>query len=266
MKENNQAKLRQINNVATQTSSVGSDPDNCMPKAEYERLCKEGKLTKSVYVCGEGMCLPPVHVYGCSSGVQPVVDWTNWNADNWWNFFGNSGNHSGANSVTDYNCACGCGFNFGEGCGSCGSGSTSNEKQPDPNKINVYPQGLWNYRNLDLRYTIAEGVGITGSLRCDITIGITGYGFYVYAAIIATTLHGAIFGGTVEVYQNGNHLYSQLTLPESYYYTTGTIPVGSFAFELPKTGHIEIFLNIGFQRDSGIGFQNGNARKKIFDI
>ena len=78
MKENNQTKLRRINNVATQTSSTGSDPDNCMPKAEYERLCKEGKLTKSVYVCGEGICFPPVHVYGCSgsgsgSGEQEIL-------------------------------------------------------------------------------------------------------------------------------------------------------------------------------------------------
>lgn len=78
MKENNQTKLRQISNVATQTSSTGSDPDNCMPKEEYERLCKEGKLTKSVYVCGEGMCFPPVHVYGCSgsgsgSGEQEIL-------------------------------------------------------------------------------------------------------------------------------------------------------------------------------------------------
>lgn len=78
MKGNNQTKLRQINNVATQTSSVGSDPDNCMPKAEYERLCKEGKLTKSVYVCGEGICFPPVHVYeysssGSSSGEQETL-------------------------------------------------------------------------------------------------------------------------------------------------------------------------------------------------
>ena len=78
MKENNQTKLRRINNVATQTSSTGSDPDNCMPKAEYERLCKEGKLTKSVYVCGEGICFPPVHVYeysgsGSGSGEQETL-------------------------------------------------------------------------------------------------------------------------------------------------------------------------------------------------
>lgn len=78
MKENNQTKLRQISNVATQTSSTGSDPDNCMPKAEYERLCKEGKLTKSVYVCGEGICFPPVHVYeysgsGSGSGEQETL-------------------------------------------------------------------------------------------------------------------------------------------------------------------------------------------------
>mgnify|MGYP006874334064 CR=1 FL=1 len=111
--------IKKISSLSTQTSSVGSTPENCMSFAEYERMCSSGELTHGVYVCGIGYCTPPAVVYGCGCGSGY------WTEDNsYWKQYWGCGIDYFDYYMSGY--YYGCGDYYDEGCGS-GNGGDNGE-------------------------------------------------------------------------------------------------------------------------------------------
>jgi hypothetical protein len=105
-------------------------------------------------------------------------------------------------------------------------------------------------------YLMVEGVGVNGSYNVNGVVKVNGNNATVFATgkTPAGNFGDVTFAGRAQLIVNGRVTSTQnFTLPSSYYYETGTYPMGSASFTLPANGNAQIRINAGyvFQGDEG---------------